>query len=267
MNKYYILVIAIFLSKGMDGQMRFGISESLNPNAVVQIDTADGYRKGLLLPRLQLRTTDDAFPLANHVQGMVVYNTAQLGTGATAVFPGYYYNDGTKWNKILSQKELSSVWLNASNGSTSYNETDKIYRTGNVGIGMNNPSEALDVKGNIKVSGGSNTGQVVIKQGNATESGMIDFMTPADQLVGSIGNNSLHMEYTTNDSLKHHIFNGGNVAIGTMDAPVKLVVNGAIKVGNENGTTNAPEAGMIRYNKSIGRFQGFNGTAWVDLHQ
>lgn len=31
---------------------------------------------------------------------MTVYNTATAGSGATAVKPGYYYNDGTRWVKL-----------------------------------------------------------------------------------------------------------------------------------------------------------------------
>jgi hypothetical protein len=57
------------------------------------------------------------------------------------------------------------------------------------------------------------------------------------------------------------------LAIGTTTAPVKLVINGALKLGDEAKTNNSPEEGMIRYNKILGRFEGYNGTSWVSLHE
>ena len=49
--------------------------------------------KGLLIPRVALTGTVNAAPLAAHVAGMLVYNTATVAD----VTPGFYYNNGTKW--------------------------------------------------------------------------------------------------------------------------------------------------------------------------
>lgn len=262
-----ILFILICLASysGVKAQMRFGIADNLNPSAVVQIDTADGYRKGLLMPRLSLRSTTEFYPLASHVQGMVVYNTVSAGSGSNAVSPGYYYNDGSKWNRVLSEKEIVKVWLNAS-GNQATNETEDIYRTGKMGLGVTNPTEVLDVNGNIKVSGGNNTGKVLLKQGTNTTSGQMEIYDPSNNRVAMIGNTIDFINYHTDDTLKHHVFTGGNIGVGTSTAPVKLVVNGAIKVGNESNTTNAPEAGMIRFNSTTGKFEGYNGITWLNLH-
>jgi hypothetical protein len=60
--------------------------------------------KGLLLPRVALTAKSLALPLTEHVAGMVVYNT---GTSATSVdpenrvYPGFYYNTGTRWEQLL----------------------------------------------------------------------------------------------------------------------------------------------------------------------
>ena len=43
-----------------------------------------------------------------------------------------------------------------------------------------------------------------------------------------------------------------------------LNVNGAIQVGAYTGGT--PVAGMIRFNSTTSKFQGYDGTAWQDLH-
>jgi hypothetical protein len=162
---------------------------------------------------------------------------------------------------------MNKVWINASDGLPANLENQNIYRSGKMGLGVNSPAEALDVNGNIKVSGGAGTGQVNLKQGSSSNSGSVEITNPSNQVVGKIGIMPNHMNYHTEDTLKHHVFTGGNLAIGTTTAPVKLVVNGALKLGNEAKTNDAPEAGMIRYNQTLGRFEGYNGTAWVSLHE
>ncbi|MGO3184574.1 MAG: hypothetical protein ACTIJ9_17230 [Aequorivita sp.] len=67
-----------------------------NANALLDIDATDT-PGGLLLPRIALTGASSFAPLAAHVAGMTVYNTATAGTGANTVTPGYYYNDGTQW--------------------------------------------------------------------------------------------------------------------------------------------------------------------------
>jgi len=267
MKKFFLTMLFFSGIAMTNAQMRFGIGDTLNPNAVVQIDTADGQRKGLLMPRLRLRASNDFAPLGAHVAGMIVYNTATTGIDPYKVFPGYYYNDGIKWNRVLSEQEINKVWLNAADGSPATSEAPNIYRNGKLGIGVNTPAEAIDVNGNIKVSGGANTGQAYLKQGTSSSSGALEISNATNAVVGKIGIMTNHMNYHTEDTLKHHVFTGGNVGIGTTNAPVKLVVNGALKLGNESKTTDAPEEGMIRYNKTLGRFEGYNGTAWVSLHE
>ena len=267
MKKIFLTLLFLSVIAMTKAQMRFGSGDVLDPNAVVQIDAADGTRKGLLMPRVQLMATNNFAPLGAHVAGMIVYNTATSGTDPFKVFPGYYYNDGTKWNRVLSEQEINKVWLNSSDGSPATADATNVYRNGRIGIGVNTPSEALDVNGNVKVSAGSNTGQVSLKQGSVSNSGSLEISNPSNQVVGKIGIMPNHMNYHTEDTLKHHVFTGGNLAIGTTTAPVKLVVNGALKLGNEAKTTDAPEAGMIRYNQTLGKFEGYNGTAWVSLHE
>lgn len=60
------------------------------------------------------------------------------------------------------------------------------------------------------------------------------------------------------------ISNGGNVGIGTTTPTEKLEVNGAIKIGETSAAT--PAAGTIRFNTTTSKFEGYNGTAWVEFH-
>jgi hypothetical protein len=141
---------------------------TLNPDALLEIETTD---KGLLLPRVALTSTTDAAPLSAHVQGMIVYNTADVPAPGD-VTTGYYYNDGTQWVRLAEDNSIANEWMITGNAGTDeasdfigttdavafVTRTDNTERmrvtsTGNVGIGSASPTEKLQVEGNINFSG------------------------------------------------------------------------------------------------------------------
>lgn len=56
--------------------------------------------KGLVMPKVALTATDLTAPLSAHIAGMTVYNTQTSGTAPTNVTPGFYYNNGSSWQRI-----------------------------------------------------------------------------------------------------------------------------------------------------------------------
>jgi hypothetical protein len=62
-----------------------------NPSAGADITFSS---QGLLIPRVALTSTGSFAPLLSHVAGMLVYNTATVAD----VTPGFYQDDGTRWN-------------------------------------------------------------------------------------------------------------------------------------------------------------------------
>ena len=96
MNKKIIFLSAVLFSAVMSAQVKIGGTDGTpNPNAMLDVEATD---KGMLLPRLALEETVDSTPLSAHVAGMTVYNTAT----ANDVVPGFYYNDGTKWQQMIT---------------------------------------------------------------------------------------------------------------------------------------------------------------------
>lgn len=98
LSKKNILSLIILMGLPFTG---FSQNVGISPNGSVPANKTAGLDvnfpdKGLLIPRLSLTETTASYPLAAHVTGMVVYNTATIGD----VIPGYYTNDGTKWNPI-----------------------------------------------------------------------------------------------------------------------------------------------------------------------
>jgi len=100
MKKIYLGFAFTLLTTLGFAQTKIGVAGAnntpdVNANAILELDAAD---KGLLLPRLALEKTTDPTPLNEHVAGMTVYNTKK----ANDVVPGFYYNDGTKWQQMVT---------------------------------------------------------------------------------------------------------------------------------------------------------------------
>lgn len=88
--------LPLFFCCSLLAQVGIG-TPSPNENAILEVLNSE---KGILLPRVALQETDLAYPMTNHVAGMIVYNTAQSGTGKTIVYPGLYYNNGQYWTRL-----------------------------------------------------------------------------------------------------------------------------------------------------------------------
>jgi len=91
MQKVLFVVLALLTNLAFHAQVSISVSEnSPNPDAGFDVDFTD---KGFLPPRIALQSTSSPAPLAQHVEGMVAYNTTSDGD----LLPGLFTNDGTKW--------------------------------------------------------------------------------------------------------------------------------------------------------------------------
>lgn len=91
--KKIFLTLVILSGIITSAQVKIGDNETtLNTNSLLELESAN---KGVLFPRVALTSTTSFSPLAAHVVGIVVYNTATTGD----VTPGLYTNNGTVWVK------------------------------------------------------------------------------------------------------------------------------------------------------------------------
>ena len=60
--------------------------------------------------------------------------------------------------------------------------------------------------------------------------------------------------------------NTPKVGVGTYQPKAKLDVAGDIRVGNENKSCTSANEGSIRYDRPSKKFQGCDGTNWINLH-
>ena len=119
MKKIIISSFLLFIG-AVNAQVKMGDNPTtLNANSLLELESTN---KGLLLPRLALSAADLAAPLSAHVQGMVIYNTATAGSAPNEVVPGYYFNNGSSWQRVATVPDDLATLYNA-NGTLSGNRT------------------------------------------------------------------------------------------------------------------------------------------------
>ena len=84
-------------------QVGIGVSGSVDPSARFQIDANSSTNaKGFLPPRVALTATNSNSPFSvTPATGLLIFNTATAGSGATAVTPGFYYYSGSAWVRLI----------------------------------------------------------------------------------------------------------------------------------------------------------------------
>ena len=96
MKQLYFAMLAVLFSTVSFAQTKIGTSPDINADAMFEVESTN---KGLLLPRVELKSTKEAAPMSTHVAGMTVYNTKAQND----VLVGFYYNDGEKWQQMVTK--------------------------------------------------------------------------------------------------------------------------------------------------------------------
>lgn len=102
----YTISLLLICFASTKAQVGVGLS---TPNTNAELDITSS-SKGFLLPRIALIATNNSAPLASHVAGMIVYNTAtNTSAAANPVYPGEYYNDGTQWLRKSALNDIKMI--------------------------------------------------------------------------------------------------------------------------------------------------------------
>lgn len=152
-----VLILAFLSSLFFFSYSGFSQGVSINetntppdPSAMLDVQSTE---KGMLIPRM---TQAQRNSIASPATGLLVYQTDSD--------PGFYFNSGTPgspaWQRIAGS---DGIWQQSG---------DDVYRiNGNLGLGISDPSQKLDVDGQLRIRGGApGVGKVLTSDnfGNAT---------------------------------------------------------------------------------------------------
>ena len=107
MSQFKLLFVSTFLATALVGTAQVGIGTS-NPSSSAQLEV-NSSSKGFLPPRVTLTGTSDVSTIASPATGLLVYNTNTAGSSPSNVTPGFYYYDGSKWQRIINQQPDATV--------------------------------------------------------------------------------------------------------------------------------------------------------------
>lgn len=128
MKKYIsvqLLIIALTASVAASSQVLIADpteDQTIENGAILELKSEN---KGLLIPRVLLQSRNDVTTIGTTlVEGLWIYNTSNLGTGVNRVSPGFYFWDGTRWEKMFNdgfttQFEQTET-VRAANTTTTY---------------------------------------------------------------------------------------------------------------------------------------------------
>ena len=100
--KKTFIFLALLYPVHIVAQVGVGVSGSVLSSAKLQVDATD---RGFLPPRVALTATNNtSTPISSPVEGLLVYNTATMGTAPNNVTPGFYDYSGSGWVRMADRK-------------------------------------------------------------------------------------------------------------------------------------------------------------------
>lgn len=103
--------LSYLINLSLNAQVGIGTT---SPAASAQLEVSSS-NKGILTPRINLTSLTDNSTITSPATGLLIFNTATAGTSPNNVTPGFYYYNGTKWQRILNhEKQLTknSILIN-----------------------------------------------------------------------------------------------------------------------------------------------------------
>jgi len=167
--KIYLVIAGLLAASAVFGQVGIG---STVPEAALDIASSNS---GVLLPRVDLQSDTDAATVVNPNGGVLVDGTMVWNIGTTLAPAGFYYWQGSQWNKIVdSNKQVHfGRMVITSTGSISVSgvgfqpksiEFTAVNRaqTLNEGASRGSGNNTND----IRIAGGRSTGYATIQSGS-----------------------------------------------------------------------------------------------------
>lgn len=190
-------------------------------SAALDVDMSD---KGLLIPRIALTSTTVFTPITGtSTISLLVYNTATAGVSPDNVTPGFYFWNGSKWEKIVSKTEENTVgdvkqgfqisdhngWVLLDGRMISTLTSSQQTAASSLGFSSTIPNasgKVLKMQGALGTTGGSST--VSISQSNLPNFNM-SATTSSSGAHSHTGTTSTNGAHSHNMSFHNDDWNGG----------------------------------------------------------
>lgn len=185
------VAFTVLTTSDVFAQQGFGTN---TPDRSAAVDIVSS-KRGLLIPRIAIPNLDQAAPVANPANALMVYNTGAAGTAA-----GFYYwdaaydNNTGRWVRFVSSNSGSAVTVSAGTNVT-----------------VKPTPDGHDMDYNVSVKGGDVAGQVLVTEivninGETVHS--TKWVNPQDFINGSVvGENGITTEIGADG--KVHVSLGG----------------------------------------------------------
>lgn len=258
------IVLILFINSFIYAQVGVG---TITPNAALEINSAlpspSTHKAGLLPPIVALTATNSIATTTvgvnvinpngggNPATGTIVYNTNTSSVGVNQVTPGYYFFNGTIWEKISTGANKN--WQLLGNAGTTLG-TNFIGTTDNVGLDFRTNNNFAATIGNAGRIGIGNNDQTWAKTFSYSSSAAIDALVGYSDVAGgtgiygySIGANGFGVYGSNNDA-------SGIGVLGNNS------LNGVGIQGQASGPNGVGSIGFAGGNNAIGVFGVANGT-------
>ena len=267
-----LVTILLFSLNNIYSQVGIG---TLEPNNSSQLDITS-LNKGLLIPRIQLKATTDASTILNgNVESLLVYNTEN----AADVTKGYYYWNGTIWERIINNTDINNLVANGLDGKSAYEiwlaaghmGTESVYLaslvgdtgdTGDAGL-KGDTGDAGDTgadstiagpKGDTGDAGADST--VVGPKGDTGDAGADSTVAGPKGDTGEKGDAGVNA-LTTLTNGKVYVGNGSNEAAEvSINGDATIANTGALTIANDAVTTVKILDGAITKTKLVSTTTG-----------
>lgn len=176
------LLMFMFLSLGLNAQTGLN-TRNPHQSAQVHISSSD---KGVLLPQYELTNlSSSTTPVLNPTVGSMIFNTGGV------FMKGYYYWDGTKWNRLIVNSEMDQILnLRISGTYTSTGDQSKLLISGTndnfINFGSSNSTNYINSLG---VPNPTNE-YITLPAGTYKVDISLDCISPTASDSNTIGNNS-----------------------------------------------------------------------------
>lgn len=164
------VAFTVLTTSNVVAQQGFGTN---TPDRSAAVDIVSS-KRGLLIPRIDIPNLDQAAPVSNPANALMVYNKGTQGTDA-----GFYYWDATynnntgRWVRFVSSNSGSAVTVSAGTNVTVKPTTD-----------------GRDTDYNVSVKGGAEAGQVLVTKIETGSDGQpvhtTEWVNPQDFINGSV---------------------------------------------------------------------------------